>query len=147
LEIALVAILVGYLVGRAVRQGSRGRGGRRCQIAAVALTYLAITFSYIPVGIQAYNKQAQAANAKGAATLPVAAGTVPPVTLSSWFAAVALLSGVAVLSPLLNLQSGFSGLIGIFIIGLGLHRAWALTGRDPRQVTGPFQREGTVPVG
>src|SRR5262249_37690109 len=39
MQFALAAILVGYLVGRAVRIGSRGLGGRRCQILAVALTY------------------------------------------------------------------------------------------------------------
>lgn len=48
LEIGLIAILVGWLVGRAVRRGSGGFGGRRYQLLAVGLTYLAIVSTYIP---------------------------------------------------------------------------------------------------
>src|SRR5674476_497773 len=48
-EIGLIAILVGWMVGKAIRHGSYGRGGRPQQILAVALTYFAITTSYIPV--------------------------------------------------------------------------------------------------
>jgi hypothetical protein len=125
LEIGLVAILVGYLVGQAVRKGSQGRGGRRCQIAAVVLTYFSITFAYIPVGIQQLS---------AAATISVP-GTV---------GAVALLSGLAVISPFLSLTDGIGGMLGLFIIFLGLQRAWASTAPDQRQVTGPFQREATV---
>ena len=39
---ALIAIVVGLFVGRAVRWGSGGRGGRLYQGLAVVLTYLAI---------------------------------------------------------------------------------------------------------
>jgi hypothetical protein len=49
LEVGLIAILVGYMVGRAVRHGSGGLGGRPQQILAVVLTYFAITTSYLPV--------------------------------------------------------------------------------------------------
>jgi hypothetical protein len=48
-EIGLIAILVGWMVGKAIRHASYGRGGRPQQILAVALTYFAITTSYIPV--------------------------------------------------------------------------------------------------
>jgi hypothetical protein len=48
-EFGLVAIVVGYMVGKAIRHGSHGRGGRPQQILAVVLTYFAITTSYIPV--------------------------------------------------------------------------------------------------
>ena len=34
LEIGIVAILIGYMVGRAVRKGARGHGGLRFQIDA-----------------------------------------------------------------------------------------------------------------
>src|ERR1041384_2897539 len=49
LEIGLIAIVVGVMVGKAVRFGSHGLGGRPRQILAVMLTYFAITTSYIPV--------------------------------------------------------------------------------------------------
>ncbi len=142
LEIGLVSILVGYLVGRAVKQGAQGRGARRLQVVAVGLTYLSITFSYIPVGIQQYRKQKAdiKAQVEKAASGEVVT-RVPPV---NFVMTLALLSGLAVVSPFLNLQEGIGGLLGIFILFLGLQRAWAMTGRDPRQVTGPFQQEATV---
>ena len=48
LEIGLIAIVVGWLVGRAVRKGSNERGGLKYQVLAVGLTYLAIVTTYIP---------------------------------------------------------------------------------------------------
>src|SRR5437773_5905049 len=41
-EIGLIAILVGWLVGRGMQRGSGAAGGRRYQIAAVVITYVAI---------------------------------------------------------------------------------------------------------
>ena len=115
LELALVSIAVGYLVGRAIRIGSGGLGGRRLQIAAVALTYLAITMSYLPLII----RQLKVPAAKMVFALPV-------------------LTGVAFLSPLLNLSSGVSGILGILIILFGLMQAWRQTARDERLLTGPY---------
>ena len=40
LEIGIVAILIGYMVGYSVRKGAQGRGGRRFQVLAAVLTYL-----------------------------------------------------------------------------------------------------------
>ena len=51
LEIGLVAILIGYMVGYAVRTGARGRGARRFQVLAVALTYASIALAYAPMAI------------------------------------------------------------------------------------------------
>ena len=41
-EFGLVAIVVGLLVGTAVRKGSKGRGGWRYQALAIGLTYLSV---------------------------------------------------------------------------------------------------------
>ena len=49
LEIGIVAILIGYMVGWAVRKGAGGRGGRRFQILAIALTYWAVGLAYTPL--------------------------------------------------------------------------------------------------
>src|SRR6266542_3095498 len=54
LEIGIIAILVGWMVGTAIRRASNGLGGRPQQILAVALTYFAISTSYIPVVIYQY---------------------------------------------------------------------------------------------
>jgi hypothetical protein len=47
-EFGLIAIVVGYAVGKAVHWGSRGRGGWAYQALAMALTYLAIVSAYVP---------------------------------------------------------------------------------------------------
>src|SRR5437868_4872092 len=49
MEIGLLAIAVGYAVGKAVRHGARGPGARRYQALAMLLTYLSITGSYVPL--------------------------------------------------------------------------------------------------
>jgi hypothetical protein len=46
IELGLMAIAVGWLVGKAVMKGSNARGGRRYQVLAVVLTYLSIAMSY-----------------------------------------------------------------------------------------------------
>jgi hypothetical protein len=55
-EFGLVAIVVGYMVGMAVRKGSRARGGWAYQTLAVGLTYLAIVTSYIPLIAKEFQK-------------------------------------------------------------------------------------------
>jgi hypothetical protein len=60
-EFGLVAIAVGFMVGKAVRRGSRGRGGWAYQSLAIALTYLAIVSTYIPLIAKEFQKNAQAA--------------------------------------------------------------------------------------
>ena len=47
-NIGLVAVVVGYMVGGAVRTGSGERGGRFYQFLAVFLTYSAIVGMFVP---------------------------------------------------------------------------------------------------
>src|SRR4029079_11991284 len=49
LEIGIVAILIGYMVGYAVRRGAGGRGGLRFQILAAVLPYGAVGLAYAPL--------------------------------------------------------------------------------------------------
>jgi hypothetical protein len=51
LEIGLIAIAIGYMVGWAVRKGAGG-GGRRYQVLAVALTYWSVGLAYAPFFLQ-----------------------------------------------------------------------------------------------
>ena len=46
---------------------------------------------------------------------------------------------IAAAAPFLSLGSGVSGLITLFIIFLGLQRAWRLTGRTELLVMGPYE--------
>ena len=56
LEIGLIAILLGWLVGRGVFLGSGKRGGRRYQVLSVLLTYMGIGLSYVPFAIEEMRK-------------------------------------------------------------------------------------------
>ena len=49
-EIGIVAIGIGYLVGKAVRKGAGGFGGTRYQVLAVFLTYAAIALASLLIG-------------------------------------------------------------------------------------------------
>src|SRR5262249_54292405 len=59
MEFSLLAIACGWLVGRAMRKGSGGAGGRKFQIVAVLLTYAAISTSYLPRVILDLRREAQ----------------------------------------------------------------------------------------
>jgi len=112
IELGLVAIGVGYVVGAAVRRGSRGVGGRGFQIMAVILTYLAITMQYVPDVVSAMHPEGVA-----------------------WLFAGPLIFGLALAAPFLG---GLSNLIGIVILGVGLWEAWKLTASSASSLKGPF---------
>jgi hypothetical protein len=159
-EVGLVAILVGYLVGRAVNKGSRGIGGLRYQILAVALTYCAIVSTYVPLIIRAAREQAvtQAAPADslaaagGDATAPAGADTgstpvaadakpgAPADTSTVSFAQFAGALGTLVLFILaVPFLAGLQNIIGILIIGFGLFEAWRVNRRVKLAFSGPHQ--------
>jgi hypothetical protein len=110
-ELAIIAILVGYLVGQGVHRGSAGRGGRRYQVMAVLITYVAITASYLPL-------LAAEISRKGGS--PVAA----------WMAAEVL----ALMYPFLSITQSP---LGIVILGIGLWQAWKSNQRVQLAITGP----------
>jgi hypothetical protein len=60
LEVGLIALLLGYLVGRAVFVGSGRRGGLRYQLLAVFLTYLGIGVAYAPFAYEGIRDSARA---------------------------------------------------------------------------------------
>jgi hypothetical protein len=76
-ELGIVAVGVGYVVGKAVRKGSGNWGGRGFQFLAVLLTYLSIAATYLPIVIEARNKGMQARRAKVEAANRDAANAKP----------------------------------------------------------------------
>ncbi len=60
-EFGLIAIVVGFAVGKAVHWGSRGRGGWAYQALAIGLTYLAIVSAYVPTIVTEIMKPPSAA--------------------------------------------------------------------------------------
>jgi hypothetical protein len=57
-EFGLIAIVVGFAVGAAVRWGSGDRGGLPYQLLAVIITYSAIVCTYVPAIVEAFNEGA-----------------------------------------------------------------------------------------
>jgi predicted lipid-binding transport protein (Tim44 family) len=152
IEIGYVALAVGWLVGTAIKKGSNGVGGRRYQIAAVALTYSAVSLSAIPLGISYMMKEKKPAVATTASasssgssttdpnTTPNSDIVVPqPVQQRSVGTIVGALIVAGLASPFLELQGGFSGVIGLVIIFVGMRIAWKMTAAPRLEILGPFQ--------
>jgi hypothetical protein len=134
MELALIAILIGYMVGRAIRYASPG--GRPQQIMAVVLTYLAISTSYVPVGIYHLVKSKPAKSASAPAVT-----TAKPTATPG--AAIGMLLVFAVAGPFMTLTNA-SGLISLVIIFFGLQRAWRMTGRPDIVISGPYQAQAST---
>jgi hypothetical protein len=60
-NIGLIAILVGFMVGGAVKRGSGNRGGRFYQFLAVFLTYSSIVAMHVPYAIKGFRQAVQKA--------------------------------------------------------------------------------------
>ena len=127
-EIGIIAILVGWMVGKAIRHASNGMGGRAQQILAVSLTYFAISTSYIPVMIYQFAKrpaaaaeQQQAPKKSGQVTSDSGSAEGGRISTGALFMALLALAAAA---PFLALQGGgVSGIISLFILFIGLQRA------------------------
>jgi len=155
--IGYASLAVGWLVGTAMIKGSNGVGGRRYQIAAVLLTYAAVSMAAIPVWIH-YAGEHRPAHAEQQHTNPDSASesgdqnqrsssdsesadasssnSQPRPTLGAWLMKVALL-GLA--SPFLEVsEGGFGGIIGLVILAVGMRFAWRITAARPLQIFGPF---------
>jgi hypothetical protein len=141
LQIGYIAILIGYMVGYAVRKGARSRGGRRFQILAVALTYFAICLAYTPIAVkqvvQANRATTRAAAPGGAAATP----TVNQRPTAPRLVFFLLLTSLFVLTlPVLVVWGSLPfGLISAFIIFIGLRQSWKMTAAPRIQVLGPFR--------
>jgi hypothetical protein len=109
LEIGIVAILIGYMVGWAVRKGARGAGGRRFQILAVVLTYWAVGLAYTPLAFQEMPKYGGLFLFSFALPVLSVFGSMP------------------------------MGLISALIIFIGLRQAWRMTSRPELVISGPYK--------
>jgi hypothetical protein len=139
IELGLMAIGVGWLVGKAVMRGSNYRGGRRYQVVAVTLTYLAITFSYVPLFIESFVEQRQkkVGTASDGETKP-STQTRPAgdVSASGVAAALGMVLLIILAAPFLQ---GFSNILGWLIIAFGLWEAWKFTREVPFGASGPYE--------
>jgi len=160
LIIGYVALAVGYIVGRAIKFGSKGAGGIRYQITALVLTYMAVSLAAIPIGIsQAMKERPAQHQARVETQVPSDGSSVeaPPESQPEsqnnpadaprpqrpHVAVGSVLLGllfVGLASPFLALRDSFSGIIGLVILSVGLRIAWRMTaGSEGGQVVGPFK--------
>jgi hypothetical protein len=142
MEIGLVAILVGVMVGKAVRRASGGFGGRQQQILAVLLTYFSIATSYLPVIIwdvahKSKIEAAQTAKSDAVSNRQPDSGKSMPAGKAFLY-----LLALGAVAPFLSLTGGVSGIISLFIVFIGLKQAWRLTGRSEILLMGPYQTAG-----
>jgi hypothetical protein len=157
-----IALLVGMLVGRAMKAGSRGLGGRRYQITAALLTYAAVAVAFVPVALHeagvtrsahaAAVQQAQAEHPyPGDSDAPSqSAGNQHAPGFGGFFVAILALLGLGLVSPLLAFTGSIpSALLNLFIIFIGVQMAWKQMASPRALVEGPFstpQPSGHTPI-
>ncbi len=119
-ELGLIAIVVGWMVGGAVRWGSAARGGLFYQLMALVITYVSICSSYIPMIMKG----------AGDTSLP-------------WIAKLIVSFFLALAAPWLE---GPGNIIGWIIIAVGLYQAWIMNRKPNIQVTGPYSTAKPAPA-
>jgi len=171
LLIGYVSLAVGYIVGKAIKMGSGGMGGRRYQIAAALLTYSAVSIAAIPIFISQIvkDKKAEKHTQVQHAALPESSAPaqpqVPAVNGSTISqqpqtqtpaepkkpsmglgAALGLAVLIGLASPFLELQDPFHGIIGLIILFVGIRIAWRLTAGVKLDILGPFDKNTPAPA-
>jgi len=161
-EFGLVAVVVGLLVGGAVRKGSSGRGGRRYQLLAVFLTYTAVvvTDSSLIARELLKGERAQAdsvttetgvttmrtaASSSESTSVPARAGATQPHPVGPLgvMLAVALMVVLAYAAPIMI---GITSPLHLLIAGFALYEAWKLNKGVSLSIAGPYQATSPVPV-
>lgn len=116
INIGYLAILVAWLIAKAMTTGSGGQGGRAYQISAVVLTYGAVAAANAGVWWWVNSRAGAQASVFGAAIYGLG-------------------------FPIFRFQlSPVSGLIGLFILFIGMRAAWRMTSGISGAVKHPFAR-------
>jgi hypothetical protein len=169
LEIGLIAILLGWMVGKAVHAGSGHRGGLKFQLLAVGLTYLGISLAYTPFLFEAFSQMATSDSTQIAMDSLVATGdsftladstrisldsvlgnaasdsaAAEPVSPIVAFGAL----GIAILSlPVLIVVGDFpASLLSVIIYAIAFYEAWKFPRKAQLDVSGPFKVSAAVPA-
>ena len=162
LVIGYMSLGVGYLVAKAMMLGSKGTGGRRYQIAAVVLTYAAVSMAAIPIGVGLYLKEHKSVEHSQTVQQPSSPQPSQPATGApeqsatkendatedanapsgeprpGLGAVLGRLLWIGLASPFLELQDGLRGVIGIIILLVGIQIAWRMTAGKQIAIFGPF---------
>ena len=149
LEIGIVAIAIGYMVGYAVRMGTGGRGGRRFQILAVVLTYWAVGLAYTPFALRGDEpKQSQPGAIRTDASVTVtgaSATTSSPAPRPGIGRVILVIAFITFSLPIFVVMGSMpGGILSAAIIGFGMRQAWVMTARPEFQISGPYRIGGSV---
>lgn len=158
INFGLVAVVVGLLVGTAVRKASRGAGGWRYQALAIALTYLAVVVTdgslivraaiqearsgadtTVVVASDSAAPQAAPVTTPGAPVDSVATASIVPQQPA---AAIVRLVGFLLVAPIVL---GFSSPLHLLILGFALYEAWKLNRTPAFAINGPFRLTAPSP--
>lgn len=116
IQLALVSIGIGWLVGKAIHRATRGRGGLPFQLMAVTLTYLSIVAGWVPHVLKING-------------IPLDSKTF-----------------VAAFIPTLPLPVTGVGVLGVLILVFGLYQAFRMNPEVKFNVRGPFQLASRPPA-
>ncbi|MDR3638703.1 MAG: hypothetical protein P4L84_33160 [Isosphaeraceae bacterium] len=158
IQVALVSVLIGLMVGRSVRNGSNGRGGWLYQALALFLTYSAIAVSFsaaiIPEFVARMEKKPVPARARVAqggagANLPqdqmrpgAQARPVPPKPLALGAIVLLFVQFLALglfLVYGMPIHVGLAHPLTLLFIAFGLWEAWKVNTWVPLAFTGPYE--------
>jgi len=155
--IGYVSLAVGFIIGKGITIGSGGVGGRKYQIAAVILTYTAVSMAAIPIAFHQMSVAKEAAPQAQHQTAPSASnptGSAPqqqtdPQQVRDKMSVAGVLGRLALLglaSPFLELADGVGGVIGLIILFVGLRIAWKITAGSPLELSGPYESAASAPA-
>lgn len=165
-ELGLIGIVVGVMVGVAVKRGSRGWGGWHYQALAMLLTYFAIAGTYVPPLLKAMSphrtETSHLASAQPTAdkdsddsTDSTDAPSVPGANkpnprhqsalgraltgLPEPLRYIAVWIVVFALACAVPFLAGPENFLGWIIIGIALYQAWKINRRVPLDISGPYK--------
>jgi len=152
--IGYVSLAVGWLVGKATMLGSKGIGGRRYQIAAVILTYAAVSIAAVPIAISYHLKaksQVESVQPKqqqqSAADAESQSNQMQAEPKPGAGAAILELLVLGLASPFLELQDPLHGIIGLIILMVGIRIAWQITAGGRRaNIEGPYESSSAARI-
>ena len=153
LYIGYVSLAVGWLVGKAIMLGSKGIGGRRYQIAAVILTYAAVSLAAVPIAIsyqwkeKSHSESVQPQRQSTTGEANSQPDQAQPKPKPSFGAAILTLLVIGLASPFLEMQDPFHGIIGLIILMVGIRIAWHITAGSRRaRIEGPYENSSAASV-
>jgi hypothetical protein len=155
-EFALVTIAIGWLVGKAVRRGSGGRGGWRYGLLAVVLTYCAISLSFLgailvegrgKTGPEVAEVHPGAKKRGSVATSERKLESPGSVTANASGGEPTGIWGLVSLILYIPILSAMDSILSLVITGFGLWQAWKMNQAVDIEITGPHRfGEGVFPA-